>query len=362
MDSKNLDSLQIFRGLAAILVVFYHLTKAIEIQAGYILYSGFFKFGFSGVDFFFVLSGFIIFFVHSKHIGIRSFAKEYAIKRCLRIYPTYWFVTTLLIFALLAVPALSKNNDLTLTTLINSVLLLPSDQAPILAVAWTLMHEMFFYTLFFAFIFFDKRITRFILAFWLLVCIGFLGLHVISPLLYESIVKKNVLFYYFVHHLNLEFMMGMLAAFLYLRFKITPALGLAILTTGIILFFICGIYYVYNIESLKSTRELIRVAYFGIPSMLIVWGGVSANYYFSFRALKVFKLIGDSSYMLYLIHNPIIIVIVMIGLKAGATPLLLSIAAPVTAITLGIILYQYVEVPMLRALKNAFRIGYPKPI
>jgi len=51
------------------------------------------QFGHAGVDFFFVLSGFIIFFVHGKDIGKPSRLPHYVWRRFIRIYPVYWAVT-----------------------------------------------------------------------------------------------------------------------------------------------------------------------------------------------------------------------------------------------------------------------------
>jgi hypothetical protein len=62
-NKRNFDTLQLLRGIAAMLVVFYHGTHTD--------FLGFFKFGYMGVDLFFVLSGFIILYIHFTDFGVK---------------------------------------------------------------------------------------------------------------------------------------------------------------------------------------------------------------------------------------------------------------------------------------------------
>ena len=78
----ELDSL---RGFAALIVVFFHFTWGHE-GAGFV-----FRWGNTGVDLFFMISGFVIFMSLNK---IRT-ASEFIINRFCRLYPTYWACVTL---------------------------------------------------------------------------------------------------------------------------------------------------------------------------------------------------------------------------------------------------------------------------
>lgn len=84
--------LDTYRGIAAILVVLYHFTIVFKDQLGYSFFNGFFLFGQSGVDFFFILSAFVItyryFHVKANKESVAIFVK----KRFMRIYPLYWIV------------------------------------------------------------------------------------------------------------------------------------------------------------------------------------------------------------------------------------------------------------------------------
>src|SRR5262249_8597765 len=58
-------------------------------------------FGYAGVDLFFVISGFIITWVHDEKLGRPAALREYAAKRFWRIYPVYWFCWLVTVLVLL---------------------------------------------------------------------------------------------------------------------------------------------------------------------------------------------------------------------------------------------------------------------
>lgn len=87
--NKRLLELDALRGLAAIAVVLFHLFQ----KSGY----SFFNFGVTGVDLFFLISGFVIFLTLAK----TNHWKSFVISRFTRLYPAYWVcvsITALLIF------------------------------------------------------------------------------------------------------------------------------------------------------------------------------------------------------------------------------------------------------------------------
>ncbi|KAA0992190.1 acyltransferase family protein [Dyadobacter aurulentus] len=84
---QELDAL---RGIAAFGVMLFHFT----INANKLLLGWQFRFGVTGVDLFFMISGFVILLSASKANSVR----EFAIARFVRLYPTFWicaFVTFL---------------------------------------------------------------------------------------------------------------------------------------------------------------------------------------------------------------------------------------------------------------------------
>ena len=65
----KLEGVEASRGAAAILVVGVHVTQVLAGHNGTPAFGGLMSFGHAGVDFFFVLSGFIITFTHGRDLG-----------------------------------------------------------------------------------------------------------------------------------------------------------------------------------------------------------------------------------------------------------------------------------------------------
>lgn len=77
----NFDGL---RGIAIILVVFYHYTSYLRDQPNS-LYR-IFNYGYHGVELFFIISGFVIYFTLDKYRD----STRFVIARFCRLYPVYW--------------------------------------------------------------------------------------------------------------------------------------------------------------------------------------------------------------------------------------------------------------------------------
>ena len=134
MNNRLLE-LDALRGLAAIMVVLFHLF----LNSGY----SFFNFGVTGVDLFFLISGFVIFLTLSKITNWQSFV----ISRFTRLYPTYWAcvsITAILVFVTtnITLPNLAKQY------LANMTMFQHYAKIPHLDFQyWTLTVEMQFYAL-----------------------------------------------------------------------------------------------------------------------------------------------------------------------------------------------------------------------
>ena len=88
MQEKNNRILELdaLRGIAALSVFFYHASIYYKES----IYFSFFRFGLTGVDLFFLISGFVIFSSIQNKTRIQ-FIKS----RFLRLYPSYWLALTL---------------------------------------------------------------------------------------------------------------------------------------------------------------------------------------------------------------------------------------------------------------------------
>jgi peptidoglycan/LPS O-acetylase OafA/YrhL len=86
----RLNNLQALRGVACLLVFFFHVAIG-EAGAGHGLNPlvPFQYAGFAGVDLFFVLSGFVITRVNVRGLGDPARVAGYVTRRLWRIYPVY---------------------------------------------------------------------------------------------------------------------------------------------------------------------------------------------------------------------------------------------------------------------------------
>lgn len=140
-----LNNIQVLRGYAVILVIFVHLGFLLD-------HVGIKSFGHSGVDLFFVISGFIM--VHiSKNRAPKPL--EFMKRRVIRIVPLYWVVTLGVSLIAFVAPKLMPSiaGEIDIAAILKSLFFIPwmrnsTEAFPIVYVGWTLNLEMFFYLVF----------------------------------------------------------------------------------------------------------------------------------------------------------------------------------------------------------------------
>lgn len=336
--SERLLGIQFARGLAALIVVVYHGSRMVAQPqyAGHKAFGGFFEFGYAGVDFFFVLSGFIIYFVHHRDLDNPNTLSRYIWRRLTRIYPNYWLILAI------AIAAMSVNHASLLTPahFLKSLLLLPDTQEPLLGVAWTLVYEMLFYTVFAVGIF-NLRLGILAALVWLGLIVGGAG-HLRAPLF--AVVGSS---------LNFEFLMGIVAAMIVLKVKVPLPRGLALV--GVLALFGAGLAENASLLVWASTESHLI---FGFCAMAITVGIASAERQGALRVGSVGEFFGGASYLLYLVHTLIIGFTLQILRVTGVvqripgwTSVLLAVIASVIAAG---ILYQFYDL-RIQAVLN--RIG-----
>ena len=102
----HFNSLQILRAVAALLVVFYHISFSEVKYTGDndLLLSGFGT-AIAGIDLFFVISGFIMVIITARLEGSITQTNQFLVNRITRIYPTYWVYFFLVLATWLIMPA-----------------------------------------------------------------------------------------------------------------------------------------------------------------------------------------------------------------------------------------------------------------
>ncbi len=147
-EQPKLQWLEVGRATAALLVVLHHADQA----TAHFSADGpprYFLWAHHGVDFFFVLSGFIIYHVHGDDARTAINALSYAMKRVSRIYVPYLPVAcaTMLLYVIFEnVPPDGRRWNV-----LSTLTLLPFEKQSVLSVAWTLTYEIIFYAFFLTF-------------------------------------------------------------------------------------------------------------------------------------------------------------------------------------------------------------------
>ena len=357
----SLRALQIGRGLAALLVVLFHLNNSVWGTVKYFphAFSETLSFGNSGVQFFFVLSGFIIYLVHDRDVGLPDRLQRFAWRRFIRVYPVYWLVLFAFVVMLAAAPQLGTADERDLTHIIASVLLTPSPKEPVLVVAWTLTHEVLFYAMF-AIAILHARVGTALFVAWQLGCVANM-LFGSSDFPYRVIFSAN----------NLLFSFGLIAAFLFKAdtFNIWRRSGPGWLTAGGSVAFICtGLHQVHAAAVLIPTDGHI-IAY-GLAAAAIILGACSFERQHALRMPRFLDALGDASYSIYLIHLPLLSLLAKILFTSGLArlfPETLSLVLLLGAVAVtGIAFSKLVEMPLIAALgrlsvRGAPNAGAPQP-
>lgn len=346
-----LNNIQISRGVAASIVVLAHANLIIEKS----LFDGFLIIGWCGVDFFFVLSGFIIFYTSRANLYHPEAAPAYFLKRFRRVYPIYWLYTlaALLMYAVV-MRVLGKDvlnwADKSWSGILGNLLLLPTDvpanSLPILPVAWTLTYEITFYALFGVAILVKPRVSLAICVAWIFaIALRVAGLFGdISPTSFAYILTQTR---------NIEFLLGCAAAYLVTSGKIhvTTRRGLILLTIGLAL--LCAAW--TNAHFGFRWMNLVDFVQFGVPFFLIVLGVVAIDLTKPKQVGHIrrsFIFLGDASYSIYLTHFIVIDIVGFVARNAKlSTPLAFS-ASVLVSLGIGCLAYRYVERPLIAAMSG----------
>jgi peptidoglycan/LPS O-acetylase OafA/YrhL len=332
---QQIRSLQALRGIDCLAVVIFH--------------TGTMPFGWAGVDLFFVLSGFVITWTQSKHLGRPSEFRGYLGRRLWRIYPPYWayWVVALVAYrCFLGVPFGAYSG---FPSCRNQLLLWPwSCRNHYLQVAWSLSYEVMFYLIFGLFVLAPRRWFPRLLALWTTAVIGRLVLAPV-PATGEEWMP--------LYPLTLEFLTGCWAAMALQRGRAWAgpclASGLIGLAGGLTLLAVRA----GNVEGMHVAW---RAAVLGPPIGLAVYGIAGLELAGRFRLPNWLCPIGDASYSIYLTHTTVGTVVAATTIAAGiGWPLSLPWALTLVAgqIAIGWLGYRCIESPLLRLAQRKKRSG-----
>lgn len=327
--------IQYLRGIAALMVVWHHALEQLPgLSAHFPL-----RFGTSGVDLFFVISGFIM--------VVTTFGKsvtpaQFLARRLVRVGPLYWVLTCCLVAMVLVAPSLFRSVHLTPGHLAQSLLFIPHLSPshpgmiwPVLVPGWTLNYEMFFYAVFAAALVFRHSLPVLVGTLSGLVAAGYL----FGP--FDNAIAQT-----YTDPILLEFVLGAVVGRLWLAGVAlsfpTSFVAMAIGTVCLLL---------RDMPPLGIYTQL-------AGAVLVVCGALNDR--FAAKRSALLLLLGDASYSIYLTH--LFALGVLRWAWSASNLAVSSTAAALSFMGLGLacsaivgwLVYRWVEVPLLARMR-AFR-------
>jgi peptidoglycan/LPS O-acetylase OafA/YrhL len=337
---KRYEELDALRGIAALLVVFFHFTM------GRSEYNTFFKLGTTGVDLFFVISGFVIFMSLQKI----SRGVDFVINRVSRLYPTYWASVTFTFVLLISYSIYNGEGNLDNKlieylgnlTMFQFYLHIPDLDGPY----WTLIIEMLFYiSILFLF---EKKWLKYLSAIGIVLCSGIV------------LLTHN---YYDISYIKRIINWLPLLQFLPLFFAGTTFYKIYTKTNNLV--------YNYSIIVFCFICQIVLFPYAGRSNSFISWTEYTIMlfvYFFlfilfvnnrlTFIANKTTLFFGKISYALYLIHQLISLSFIIpffynkLGLNFWVVTIFIDL--PVIIGIATFITYK-IEVPYSKKMKEKLR-------
>lgn len=337
--------LQYLRALAVLMVLIVH---AFQLKAGMVV-----TILASGVDMFFVLSGFLMIAITDEH----SRPVPFALARIRRIVPLYWLVTTITVVMLWGGVSVSSPipfrhlaqywNEFPLGLIAASYLFVPwwNEAAgliqPIVPLGWTLNLEVLFYALMAVSLLVPRR-RQFTM---LLVTVGALAAAGMLDLFSAPALSG------WTDPIVLDFLVG---AWLGTAWQHGKSLWNALLIAAIILCAIAAGQALTGDLGSGDGRYILAVPC-GLVLTWVLWledrpGGVP---YAAFPLL-----LGNSSYAIYLVQFPVALGLGMAGIHSGP---LFTVGLLVGALVIGCVTYQFLETRIMAWGKGGPRQAENRP-
>lgn len=356
--SEKIQSIQILRAVAALLVVLVHSINVydhwmLKQPSGNHLPSilgerwAINEFGASGVDLFFVISGFIMAVVIDPKSDAPS-VKKFMVGRFKRIVPLFWVTTTLYTIYCIAIV-----EPFAWQQLVHNFTIIPvfaDYPAPVLVVGWSLSFELTFYAAV-AISLLAPHAQRMGILTSLVMVMAFCGIYFATP----SAVFNSIF---------LEFALGLGVYILWRRYpqaepliaSLCVAFGVTLLAWTLMNGFPFSATY-QNIFANQSGAA--RTLFWALPWAWIVIGCLwLENHYHAWfersqsKPYRALLYLGDASYSLYLVHFFVVITLVKIPVPIGINMDVMIVVAMAASVGLGIIWYEWIERPLIRSLTN----------
>lgn len=328
MREKRITLLDSLRGVAALAVVLYHYTFRYDAIYGHefsLEHLFVFKYGYLGVQLFFMISGFVIY----MSLENTSSIKKFALSRFARLYPAYWFAVTLTFIAVLVFSLPGRDVSffemLINLTMLNGFVGVPSVDG----VYWTLRVELTFYFII-AMLYFFVTKKQLLIAF-----LGLVGLSFIVKYLYSlGDVHFLIKMLRFIFSLDYLHFFGAGIGFYLLSKGESRLLAWSLIMASIAysLFF--------------ETGNALIVTLFFYPVFFLLSAGKT-----EFLSRPFLTYLGAISYSLYLVHQNLGYIIFNYGYQYEIHPFIAFVVALGVSVLVAHFSTKYIEGVMGKKLK-----------
>lgn len=316
------DNIQILRAVAAITVVMSHAgqTSAVYTTSTSHL-AGPSAWLNLGVDLFFVISGFVIYFTTEK---AKMSAGEFAVRRLQRIVPLYWLLTIVFFACVMLLPGMKSSAFTDWPKFIASLAFVSGPSGfglPVIYPGWTLEYEMAFYALTANALVVARRAPWAFVA--VLLCAAQLSHWFLSAATGPAVA-------FLTSRMTLSFLGGIIAGQWAINGRPGKLEGFAFLLAAL---------------AAIAEDPLQRAVAVGLPSAFVVYLAVRLG---ASKAHPWIVKLGDASYAIYLLHVFLIAIVGKVSqrLAPGFNADLLAVAMLFVPVLAGLALHQWVELPV----------------
>lgn len=326
MNHQRLLELDALRGLAALGVVGFHYFARYDALYGHEnLAVAWSRIGSLGVDLFFMVSGFVIFWTLNKV----EKPLDFVVSRFSRLYPVYWCALAITFFAVwfFGLPG----REITAFQALGNVLMFQEYlNIPHLDGAyWTLTVELTFYFWMFV-LYLRGDLGRVELIFACVILVSLLhslGVLPVPKALYQIFILKYIPF----------FTAGICF------YRLNSGTGNPRITMGVLLLSLLSTIGIHSLKDFLVFCAFYAVFYLALSGRL------------RFLSARPFLFLGGISYSWYLLHQNIGYIIINKGYEWSLHPLASIFLAAAITIFFALLLTRYIEGPCLRHIRHGYK-------
>lgn len=364
---ERLEAVQVLRAVAALLVVVIHAINANDFRTdmprSWLGGTGHLNdFGASGVDMFFVISGFIMALVMQS----ASSAGQFAALRFIRVVPAYWLASLAFLGVVFVCGHSYQPPQYWSIATVFPLTSAAGYAPPVLLIGWSLAFELAFYCVVaLAIACVASPGKRFAFAFQLVCLLGLLGFIYVPATAIGAVFINPVWF---------EFALGMAAHWLWTRVRPDAGLATGFTALGLGLFWlgksaIEGFDFPIEPKALiwqdpaaaqQGPVGLARALEWALPFTGVLLGLLwlmqsrIGSWMAQTRLWGFLMRLGDASYSLYLLHLGVIFLWQDLAPANRIDPELVIAALVGVNVALALFVHRWVEAPLIGWLRRAY--------